>query len=105
MVIFGQSNGKITEAPGLKDEIEENKALSNPRYGSICGDTCPTCRGTGRIPRGISFYLYLIGQSLCKHSLCIIYIIFLHFYHLSLKQHCETFHFYPGFDPGFLLKL
>ncbi|XP_057682730.1 transmembrane protein 106A [Corythoichthys intestinalis] len=39
--------------PELENEVESSKVLKHyPRYGSIVGDTCPTCRGTGRIPRG-----------------------------------------------------
>uniref|UniRef100_A0A8C6P532 Transmembrane protein 106A n=1 Tax=Nothobranchius furzeri TaxID=105023 RepID=A0A8C6P532_NOTFU len=43
--------------PRLAEGIENDKVLKQfPPYGSIDGssasDTCPTCRGTGRIPRG-----------------------------------------------------
>ncbi|KAK2884510.1 hypothetical protein Q8A73_020984 [Channa argus] len=44
-------------APDLKSGMEKVKILKQfPPYGcvngEIAGDTCPTCRGTGRIPRG-----------------------------------------------------
>uniref|UniRef100_A0A1A8HCP9 Tubulin, alpha 8 like 3 n=1 Tax=Nothobranchius korthausae TaxID=1143690 RepID=A0A1A8HCP9_9TELE len=47
----------MTLDPRLAEGIENDKVLKQfPPYGSIDGcsasDTCPTCRGTGRIPRG-----------------------------------------------------
>ncbi|GAA6214367.1 transmembrane protein 106B-like [Lates japonicus] len=50
-------SSKITEVPDLTRGMEKVKTLKHfPAYGSInghsTGDTCPTCRGTGRIPRG-----------------------------------------------------
>ncbi|XP_061666699.1 transmembrane protein 106A [Syngnathoides biaculeatus] len=47
------SNGSVESSPGEPSESDTTKTLKQfPRYGSIVGDTCPTCRGTGRIPRG-----------------------------------------------------
>ncbi|XP_077595686.1 transmembrane protein 106A [Stigmatopora nigra] len=44
--------GEISN-PECENDFESTKTLKHfPRYGSIVGDTCPTCRGTGRIPRG-----------------------------------------------------
>lgn len=46
------------EGPDLKKRMEKTRTLKHfPPYGSMnenvpSGDTCPTCRGTGRIPRG-----------------------------------------------------
>lgn len=56
MVIPGQSS-KTLEEPDLGKGTEREKTLKQfPPYGSMhgnsTGDTCPTCRGTGRIPRG-----------------------------------------------------
>ncbi|XP_047466075.1 transmembrane protein 106A [Mugil cephalus] len=56
MVRPGHSN-KTTEDPNCTEGRETTKTLKYfPPYGSISGnatgDTCPTCRGTGRIPRG-----------------------------------------------------
>ncbi|XP_071319240.1 transmembrane protein 106A [Trachinotus anak] len=50
-------NSKISEDPDLTAGMEKVKTLKHfPPYGSMngnsTGDTCPTCRGTGRIPRG-----------------------------------------------------
>lgn len=51
-------NVKTTEGPDLTKEMEKAKTLKHfPSYGAMNGnghsaDTCPTCRGTGRIPRG-----------------------------------------------------
>ncbi|XP_018534868.1 transmembrane protein 106A [Lates calcarifer] len=50
-------SSKMTEVPDLTRATEKVKTLKHfPPYGSInghsTGDTCPTCRGTGRIPRG-----------------------------------------------------
>uniref|UniRef100_A0A1A7Y2U5 Tubulin, alpha 8 like 3 n=1 Tax=Iconisemion striatum TaxID=60296 RepID=A0A1A7Y2U5_9TELE len=47
----------MTLDPELTEETENEKVLKHfPPYGSVDGssasDTCPTCRGTGRIPRG-----------------------------------------------------
>ncbi|KAK2820678.1 hypothetical protein Q5P01_023637 [Channa striata] len=47
----------MTHDPDLKSGMEKEKVLKQfPPYGSINGnvegDICPTCRGTGRIPRG-----------------------------------------------------
>lgn len=57
MVIIGNtSNSKTTESPDLMGGVDKLKSLmpSPPQYGAMNGggDTCPTCRGTGRIPRG-----------------------------------------------------
>lgn len=46
-----------SHCPALTSGMEKVKTLKHfPPYGSINGistsDTCPTCRGTGRIPRG-----------------------------------------------------
>ncbi|XP_061561968.1 transmembrane protein 106A [Phyllopteryx taeniolatus] len=47
------SNGSGESSPDGASESDTTKTLKHfPRYGSIVGDTCPTCRGTGRIPRG-----------------------------------------------------
>ncbi|XP_039991630.1 transmembrane protein 106A isoform X2 [Xiphias gladius] len=48
---------RAKESPELPKETEKAKTLKQfPPYGSMngnsTGDTCPTCRGTGRIPRG-----------------------------------------------------
>ncbi|XP_034073852.1 transmembrane protein 106A [Gymnodraco acuticeps] len=48
---------KTTEEPDVIKGMDKVKALKYfPLYGAIngtpAGDTCPTCRGTGRIPRG-----------------------------------------------------
>ncbi|KAM9716322.1 transmembrane protein 106A [Menidia menidia] len=52
MVQTGPS-GSTAGAPDPPDGTEKIKSLRHfPPYGSINGDTCPTCRGTGRIPRG-----------------------------------------------------
>ncbi|XP_074475213.1 transmembrane protein 106A [Sebastes fasciatus] len=50
-------NSKTTEEPDLTEGMEKVKTLKQfPPYGAIhghsTGETCPTCRGTGRIPRG-----------------------------------------------------
>ncbi|XP_019965007.2 transmembrane protein 106A [Paralichthys olivaceus] len=50
-------SGEMTEGPDLTEGLEKTRTLKHfPPYGSIngtsTGDTCPTCRGTGRIPRG-----------------------------------------------------
>ncbi|CAK6964998.1 transmembrane protein 106A [Scomber scombrus] len=51
-------NSKTTEAPDpdLIKGMEKERTLKHfPPYGAInpnSSDTCPTCRGTGRIPRG-----------------------------------------------------
>ncbi|XP_071758839.2 transmembrane protein 106A [Centroberyx gerrardi] len=59
MVTVGHSSSssKATESPELREEMENAKTLTHSpaQYGAIngnLGDTCPTCRGTGRIPRG-----------------------------------------------------
>uniref|UniRef100_UPI0037E9589E transmembrane protein 106A n=1 Tax=Semicossyphus pulcher TaxID=241346 RepID=UPI0037E9589E len=56
MVTLGDK-GKSPEEPGLMNGTEKTKTLKHfPPYGSMnggsSGDACPTCRGTGRIPRG-----------------------------------------------------
>ncbi|XP_034716695.1 LOW QUALITY PROTEIN: transmembrane protein 106A [Etheostoma cragini] len=56
-MVIAAKNSKSTEGPDLKEGMEEVKTLKQfPPYGAISGhssaDTCPTCRGTGRIPRG-----------------------------------------------------
>lgn len=44
---------KDTEEPDPTKGMERARTLRHfPPYGSMNGDTCPTCRGTGRIPRG-----------------------------------------------------
>uniref|UniRef100_A0A3Q3VK53 Transmembrane protein 106 C-terminal domain-containing protein n=1 Tax=Mola mola TaxID=94237 RepID=A0A3Q3VK53_MOLML len=53
------TSSKTTEAPHCPAAMEKVKTLKFfPPYGSVnktpTGDTCPTCRGTGRIPRGDS---------------------------------------------------
>ncbi|XP_022598653.1 transmembrane protein 106B-like isoform X2 [Seriola dumerili] len=50
-------HSSISEDPDLTVGTERGKTLKHfPSYGSTngnsTGDTCPTCRGTGRIPRG-----------------------------------------------------
>lgn len=50
------SSASEDQTPGM----EKVKVLKHfPPYGSInaapAGDTCPTCNGTGRIPRGWCF--------------------------------------------------
>ncbi|XP_070783469.1 transmembrane protein 106A [Enoplosus armatus] len=50
-------NSKAPEGPDLTNGAETVKTLRHfPPYGTMngnpTGDTCPTCRGTGRIPRG-----------------------------------------------------
>lgn len=53
MVTVGSNNSKSAEDP---DDAERERTLRHfPPYGALGGkssDTCPTCRGTGRIPRG-----------------------------------------------------
>lgn len=51
------TNSKNTEEPDLTKGMERTRTLKQfPPYGSMngnsTGETCPTCRGTGRIPRG-----------------------------------------------------
>ncbi|XP_070846908.1 transmembrane protein 106A [Chaetodon trifascialis] len=50
-------NSKTSEEPELTNGTEKVRTLRRfPSYGAMngnsTGDTCPTCRGTGRIPRG-----------------------------------------------------
>ncbi|XP_035001094.1 transmembrane protein 106A [Hippoglossus stenolepis] len=50
-------SGVMTQGPELTNGMEKTRTLKQfPPYGSInenpTGETCPTCRGTGRIPRG-----------------------------------------------------
>lgn len=50
-------NSKNTKSPGVPQTTEDSKILRHfPAYGTVSenstSDTCPTCRGTGRIPRG-----------------------------------------------------
>ncbi|XP_037133538.1 transmembrane protein 106A [Syngnathus acus] len=53
MVLSKHTSGSGESSPDGETESETLKAMKHfPRYGSIVGDTCPTCRGTGRIPRG-----------------------------------------------------
>lgn len=54
-------HSKTTELPDLTTGMENEKTLRQfPVYGAVngnpAGDTCPTCRGTGRIPRGWFFF-------------------------------------------------
>lgn len=47
----------LTASKELEPGMDKVKVLKHfPPYGSInatcASDTCPTCRGTGRIPRG-----------------------------------------------------
>ncbi|XP_078135356.1 transmembrane protein 106A [Sander vitreus] len=53
-MVIAVKNSKSTEGPDLMEEVRTLKQF--PPYGAIAGlstaDTCPTCRGTGRIPRG-----------------------------------------------------
>ncbi|KAM6963544.1 transmembrane protein 106A isoform 2-T2 [Tautogolabrus adspersus] len=56
MVTLGNNNNH-TEGDDLKNGSEKERTLKHfPPYGTMSGsssaDTCPTCRGTGRIPRG-----------------------------------------------------
>ncbi|XP_069016237.1 transmembrane protein 106A [Embiotoca jacksoni] len=56
-MVTPECKGDATEDPDLTKGPEKEKTLRHfPPYGSIngnsTGDTCPTCRGTGRIPRG-----------------------------------------------------
>uniref|UniRef100_A0A3Q3EV48 Transmembrane protein 106A n=1 Tax=Labrus bergylta TaxID=56723 RepID=A0A3Q3EV48_9LABR len=56
MVSLGNSNNHA-EGADLKNGSERARTLKHfPPYGTMSGnssaDTCPTCRGTGRIPRG-----------------------------------------------------
>lgn len=59
MVTVGyRSSKEEPESPEDTGEMEKKKTLSHtpPQYGTINGDlrdTCPTCRGIGRIPRGM----------------------------------------------------
>lgn len=50
-------DSKTPDGPDLTAAMEKEKTLKQfPPYGSTsgtCGVTCPTCRGTGRIPRGL----------------------------------------------------
>ncbi|XP_051927499.1 transmembrane protein 106A [Hippocampus zosterae] len=53
MVPSERTNGTGESSPDAENDSETVKTMKHfPRYGSIVGDTCPTCRGTGRIPRG-----------------------------------------------------
>ncbi|KAM4624412.1 transmembrane protein 106A [Polymixia lowei] len=57
MVTAGHSSySKATESPELEEMEKDNILTHSPtHYGAVSGnlgDTCPTCRGTGRIPRG-----------------------------------------------------
>ncbi|KAM9837811.1 transmembrane protein 106A [Aulostomus maculatus] len=49
-------SSRTSGGPDLAKAMERVKTLNQfPPYGSIsrdCGDACPTCRGSGRIPRG-----------------------------------------------------
>ncbi|KAK5851174.1 hypothetical protein PBY51_001989 [Eleginops maclovinus] len=50
-------NSNTTEEPDVIKAMEKVKTMKySPPYGATngtsTGDTCPTCRGTGRIPRG-----------------------------------------------------
>uniref|UniRef100_A0A8C7YVE7 Transmembrane protein 106A n=1 Tax=Oryzias sinensis TaxID=183150 RepID=A0A8C7YVE7_9TELE len=48
-----EHNGKPAGDQDFAKEAERRKLLVRfPPYGGVDGDTCPTCRGTGRIPRG-----------------------------------------------------
>ncbi|KAM9336840.1 transmembrane protein 106A [Symphorus nematophorus] len=56
-MVMPRKNSKSSEEPDTTRETEREKTLRQfPPYGSMSGhssgDTCPTCRGTGRIPRG-----------------------------------------------------
>ncbi len=56
-MVTARMNSETTETPDLSDATEKVKTLQQfPTYGTMngnsTGDTCPTCRGTGRIPRG-----------------------------------------------------
>ncbi|XP_028424487.1 transmembrane protein 106A [Perca flavescens] len=56
-MVIAAKNSKSTEGHDLTKGMEEVKTLKQfPPYGAITGhstaDNCPTCRGTGRIPRG-----------------------------------------------------
>lgn len=47
----------ISDDPAVTESMEKVKTLLHfPPYGAVDeapeGDTCPTCRGTGLIPRG-----------------------------------------------------
>ncbi|XP_077406120.1 transmembrane protein 106A [Vanacampus margaritifer] len=53
MVASERTNASGESSPDGETGSETVKTMKHfPRYGSIVGDTCPTCRGTGRIPRG-----------------------------------------------------
>lgn len=57
VMVTAVKKGKSTETPGQANDEEKVKTLQQfPPYGTMngnsTGDTCPTCRGTGRIPRG-----------------------------------------------------
>lgn len=48
--------------PDVTKKMEKVKGMKHfPPYGSMdentTGDNCPTCRGTGRIPRGWPFFV------------------------------------------------
>ncbi|XP_029383525.1 transmembrane protein 106A isoform X2 [Echeneis naucrates] len=56
-MVSSEHSNSISENPELPAQSERVKTLKHfPPYGSMngnpSGDTCPTCRGTGRIPRG-----------------------------------------------------
>ncbi|XP_051272583.1 transmembrane protein 106A [Dicentrarchus labrax] len=56
-MVTSWKNSKATEGPDVTKDTEKVKTLRQfPPYGAMngnsTGDTCPTCRGTGRIPRG-----------------------------------------------------
>lgn len=61
VMVFPGMHSKTTELPDLTTGMENEKTLRQfPAYGAVngnsTGDTCPTCRGTGRIPRGWFFF-------------------------------------------------
>lgn len=46
------TSSKPTEGPEETETEKQHSLKHFPSYGTMNGDTCPTCRGTGRIPRG-----------------------------------------------------
>ncbi|XP_054454927.1 transmembrane protein 106A [Anoplopoma fimbria] len=57
------NNNNTKEGPDPTKVMEKVKTLKHfPPYGAMnsTGDTCPTCRGTGRIPRGHEDHLVAV---------------------------------------------
>lgn len=58
--------------PDVTKKMEKVKGMKHfPPYGSMdentTGDNCPTCRGTGRIPRGWPFFCEEKSAFICLY--------------------------------------